>query len=94
LKLQFGKTAAELTEERMKQNAELLSDHLEHSFPKAPSIQVSPQEEWISVLINEEEADLMTVLNSIQNYRKVYDVAMEEISTESVIRKIYEGGIA
>ena len=32
----------------------------------------------------------MKVLNHIQEKMKVYDVRLEEISTESVIRKIYE----
>ncbi len=94
LKLQFGKTAEDLTEDKMNQNASLLANYLINTFPEAPSINVSVQEEWISVLINEEEEDVMTVLNSIQKLRKIYDVTMEEISTESVIKKIYEGGIA
>jgi ABC-2 type transport system ATP-binding protein len=91
LKLQLGKNTADLTEDKMKENASQLNEYLHSTFPQAPSINVSVQEEWISVLINEEEADVMTVLNSIQKSRKVYDVAMEEISTESVIKKIYEG---
>lgn len=94
LKLQLGKEAADLTEERMNENAAILSEYLKNTFPQAPSINVSVQEEWLSVLINEEEADVMSILNGIQKFRKIYDVAMEEISTESVIKKIYEGGVS
>jgi ABC-2 type transport system ATP-binding protein len=93
LKLQLGKSAADLSEDTMNQNAGQLNDYLTKAFPGAPSINVSVQEEWISILINEEEVDVMTVLNSVQKCRKVYDVTMEEISTESVIKKIYEGGV-
>ena len=32
----------------------------------------------------------MKVLNYLQEKMKVYDVRLEEISTESVIKKIYE----
>ena len=47
-------------------------------------------EGWCSVLIDESQVRLMKVLNHIQEKMKVYDVRLEEISTESVIRKIYE----
>ena len=66
---------------------------MKSAFPLAPSINVSIQEEWINVLINEEEAEVLSVLNSIQSFRKISDITMEEISTESVIKKIYEGGV-
>jgi ABC-2 type transport system ATP-binding protein len=47
-------------------------------------------EGWCSILIDENQVRLMKVLNHIQEKIKVYDVRLEEISTESVIRKIYE----
>lgn len=94
LKLQFGKDSKDLTEGKMNENASQLSDYLKSTLLQAPSINVSVQEEWINVLINEEEVDTLTVLNSVQKFRKITDVTMEEISTESVIKKIYEGGVA
>jgi ABC-2 type transport system ATP-binding protein len=36
---------------------------------------------------------MMEVLNYIQGFKKIYDMRLEEISTESVIKKIYEGGV-
>lgn len=50
-------------------------------------------DEWINILVNEDEVEMIDVLNFIQRQRKIYDVRLEEISTESVIRKIYEGGL-
>ncbi|MBR6383370.1 MAG: ATP-binding cassette domain-containing protein [Lachnospiraceae bacterium] len=47
-------------------------------------------EGWCSILIDENQVRLMKVLNHIQEKMKIYDVRLEEISTESVIRKIYE----
>lgn len=94
LKLQFGKSSEDLTEEAIRRNSDLLADYLKKTFPDAPTMSVSFEDEWINVLINEDEVPLMTVLNSIQSFRKISDISIDEISTESVIKKIYEGGIA
>ena len=50
----------------------------------------STDEGWCSILIDESQVRLMKVLNHIQEKIKFYDVRLEEISIESVIRKIYE----
>lgn len=47
-------------------------------------------EEWVSILIDESQISLMKVLSFLQEQLKIYDVRLEEISTESVIKKIYE----
>ena len=47
-------------------------------------------EGWCSILIDENKVKLMKVLNYVQEKMRVYDVRLEEISTESVIKKIYE----
>lgn len=36
---------------------------------------------------------MMEIMNFIQNTRNIVDVKITEISTESVIKKIYEGGV-
>ena len=36
---------------------------------------------------------MMEVLRSIQKEKNIRDIKLEEISTEEVIKKIYEGGI-
>ena len=63
-------------------------------FPQAKSIAVSVEDSWIQILINEEEVHMMEVVNCIQDNRQITDMNLQEISTESVIRKIYEGGVA
>lgn len=50
-------------------------------------------EGWISILVDEEKTSVMKVLNTIQESVKIRDMQIEEISTEDVIRKIYEGGV-
>lgn len=55
-------------------------------------VSVSADEEWISILINEEKANIMDVLGTIQKSHEIRDMKLEEISTEEVIKKIYEEG--
>lgn len=54
---------------------------------------ITLNEGWIDILVNEEEVSLIEVFNYIQTQREVKHVKMEEISTEDVIKKIYEGGV-
>ncbi len=54
---------------------------------------VSADEEWISVLVDEEKAKVMDVLAQLQKTYKIKDMQLEEISTEDVIKKIYEEGV-
>ena len=55
---------------------------------------VNVDDEWISVLVDEEKAKIMDVLAKLQNSYKITDMKLEEISTEEVIKKIYEDGVA
>lgn len=58
-----------------------------------PDFSVSADEEWISVLVDEEKSKVMEVLNQLQKSHKIRDMQLEEISTEDVIKKIYEEGM-
>ncbi|HKL80635.1 MAG TPA: ATP-binding cassette domain-containing protein [Mobilitalea sp.] len=91
LKLQFGSKF--MDEDESESTKKALSAFLHREFSQAPLLTVSADKEWVSVLVNEEEVEVLTVLNKIQEFRKVSDIKMDEISTESVIKKIYEGGI-
>lgn len=90
MKLRFTKNASELTEEALQRQAAELSADLHQKYPQVTSLSVSTEEEWIDVLLNEEEIPLMKVMNHIQETRRIYDVQLKEISTESVIKKIYD----
>lgn len=59
-----------------------------------PECSVSSDEEWISVLVDEEKTKVMDVLSRLQKQFRIRDMKLEEISTEDVIKKIYEGGAA
>ena len=56
-------------------------------------LSVSTDEEWISILVDEEKATVMDVLNQLRNIFHIRDMRLEEISTEEVIKKIYEEGV-
>ncbi len=70
-----------------------LEAHSELIQKEFPELSVSADEEWISVLVDEEKAKVLDVLGQIQKSHKVRDMQLEEISTEEVIKKIYEEGV-
>ena len=43
------------------------------------------------MLIDESETDIMEVIMTKQKEKKIKDIRLQEISTEEVIKKIYEG---
>ena len=58
-----------------------------------PDCAVSADEDWISVLVNEDKQKVMDVLAQLQKTHRIRDMQLEEISTEEVIKKIYEEGV-
>lgn len=54
------------------------------------SIQISEEDGWIGLLVDENQIPLMKVLHILEDKYKIKDMRIEEISTESVIKKIYE----
>lgn len=70
----------------LKQQAEVIQKEL-------PDFSVSTDEEWLSILVDEEKSKVMEVLNHLQKSHEIRDMQLEEISTEEVIKKIYEDGV-
>ena len=58
-----------------------------------PEFNVSEDDEWISILVDEAKAKVMDVLSQLQKSYSIRDMQLEEISTEDVIKKIYEEGV-
>lgn len=58
-----------------------------------PELAVSDDDEWISVLVDESKNRVVDVLEKLQQSHNIKDMQLEEISTEDVIKKIYEGGV-
>lgn len=47
--------------------------------------------EWISLIVDEEEVAVIKVLQFLQENVKIKDINITEIDTETIIKKIYEG---
>ena len=58
-----------------------------------PDFKVSADDEWISILVDEEKAKVMEVLSQLQKSYEIRDMQLQEISTEEIIKKIYEEGV-
>jgi|UPI00055011B2 ABC-2 type transport system ATP-binding protein len=58
-----------------------------------PEFSVSSDDEWISVLVDEDKAKVIDVLGQLQKEYDIRDMKLEEISSEEVIKKIYEEGV-
>lgn len=71
----------------------ILSERAEEVTAQLPDFSVSADEEWISVLVDEEQSTVMEVLNQLRSSFDIRDMQLEEISTEDVIKKIYEEGV-
>ena len=71
-----------------------LRNQAENVKKDVPDFSVIVDDDWISILVDEEKAKIMDVLAKLQNSYKITDMKLEEISTEEVIKKIYEDGVA
>ena len=58
-----------------------------------PDCSISADEDWISILVNEDKIKVVDVLYNLQKSYSITDMQLEEISTEEVIKKIYEDHI-
>ena len=58
-----------------------------------PMFSVDSDDEWISILVDADKSKVMDVLNTLQKSHDIRDMKLEEISSEEVIKKIYEEGV-
>ena len=70
-----------------------MQEQAKHIQKEFPEFSVSADDEWISVLVDEEKAKVIDVLGKLQHSYNIRDMQLEEISTEEVIKKIYEEGV-
>lgn len=66
-------------------------DHLKSYFGSYRILKVRlPGDIWEETVIDESKTDVMSVISDYQKKGKLLDIKLEEISTEEVIKKIYE----
>lgn len=56
-------------------------------------LSITSADDWASILINEDKVKVLDILTLIQKNHQIKDMQLEEISTEEVIKKIYEEGV-
>ncbi len=68
-----------------------ISEQAEKIRAAVPLFSVSSDDEWISILVDEEKEAVIDVLSHLQKSFSIKDMQLQEISTEEVIKKKYEG---
>ncbi len=103
LSLSLLKTGEEVTDEKMQSLVASVEKAARNvvqaqesgqTANKDNDITVTRKDDQIEVLVDESKTNVIDVLNAIQKEHLIHDMHLKEISTESVIRKIYEGGAA
>lgn len=74
-----------------KRSAEEIMQKLSIRFPNSLSIAVSGVDDWIAIFSKENETPVMEILRFMQEIVSIHDIKIEEITTEDIIKKIYEG---
>ena len=68
-----------------------LDDIINNLTPQYPDMSVTLNENSISLIVNEDNYNVIDVLNQLQHTHHISDFHLNEISSEDVIKKIYEG---
>ena len=68
-------------------------EHLKSYFGSYRTLRMRlGDDSWVEQVIDEKKTDVMHVMREMQKEHRIKDIQLQEISTEEVIRKIYEGG--
>ena len=69
-------------------------EHLKSYFGSYRTLRVrlDNKDTWEETIIDEKTTNVMSVIAEYQKSHKVKDIQLQEISTEEVIKKLYEGG--
>jgi len=67
-------------------------EHLKSYFGSYRTLRMRLDDDsWVEQVIDEKKTDVMHVMQDMQKQHRIKDIQLQEISTEEVIRKIYEG---
>jgi ABC-2 type transport system ATP-binding protein len=55
-----------------------------------PNVTITKEDEWVNILTKEDENPVMEILQNLQKKHKITDIKIEEVTTEEIIKKIYE----
>ncbi len=95
LKNKFGKYRTLKLEKnsdtKLNENIYNVVNKINDNYSAITIIDEENEPEWIELLINEDIITLADVLNQCLNAANVNDIKIDEIRTEDIIKKIYEG---
>lgn len=94
LSVQFPDNYYSLSNECLEKMAENIINYLKDIFPKAKSVNSWVDESWVNVSFDENEIELMSIMKVIQEKFKISNIKIKDISTEDIVRKVYQGGIS
>ena len=67
-------------------------DHLKGYFGSYRTLHMRLEDDtWEEMLVDESKTDVMEVIMNKQKESRIKDIRLQEISTEEIIKKIYEG---
>ena len=70
-------------------------EHLKHYFGSYRTLRLNlTGSGWKEILVDESKTDVMSVISEYQRNGGIKDIQLEDISTEEVIKKIYENAAA
>ena len=70
-------------------------EHLKHYFGSYRTLRLNLADSgWKEIVVDESKTDVMSVISEYQNKGGIKDIKLEDISTEEVIKKIYEQAAA
>lgn len=72
---------------------EKFSNDIYSRFNDKGALTVSIEEDWTSIVVDQDKISIPDILGYIMKNFPVNDVKIEEVEAESIIRKIYEGGV-
>lgn len=74
-------------------SSDAVNDSLKDRFGSDSSLEVDKDGEWISILTKENEIPVMEILKFMQDKYFINDIKIQEVTTEDIIKKIYEGNV-
>ncbi len=89
LKVSTNKHPETLDEYTIREELQKVQRTLEAHYPDV-HFSYASEDGWVCVTVDESEIPLMKVFAYLEGNIPIYDLQLEEISTESVIKKLYE----
>lgn len=72
------------------ENLENVAKKIENDFPE---FLITSNDDWISILVDEKKEKVIDILKTIQQKYTIRDMQLNDIPTEEIVKKIYDGDL-